>query len=179
MKQHFTDVLADVGTMALARDRVIETLAKVKADTHEYLGFVSGIVSSDGDEYVERNIRRLAAYTERIRSEQPFRIFSATDVFSPELFARLTEMKLDREEREAHFFDFWSAVLHSGHVTHVFFTPRWEQSAGASDEHKTAKQLGLTITYVDQVIVTAGETALLSEPALAKDWNRPEEDAAW
>ena len=28
---------------------------------------------------------------------------------------------------------------------------------------------------------TAGlaETALLSEPALAEDWNRPEEDAAW
>jgi hypothetical protein len=25
----------------------------------------------------------------------------------------------------------------------------------------------------------AGETALLSEHALAKDWNRPEEDAAW
>jgi hypothetical protein len=23
------------------------------------------------------------------------------------------------------------------------------------------------------------ETALLSEPALARDWNRPEEDAAW
>ena len=23
------------------------------------------------------------------------------------------------------------------------------------------------------------ETALLSEPALAEDWNRPEEDAAW
>ena len=25
----------------------------------------------------------------------------------------------------------------------------------------------------------AGETALLSEAALAKDWNRTEEDAAW
>jgi hypothetical protein len=25
----------------------------------------------------------------------------------------------------------------------------------------------------------AAETALLSEPALARDWNRPEEDAAW
>jgi hypothetical protein len=25
----------------------------------------------------------------------------------------------------------------------------------------------------------AGETALLSEPSLAADWNRPEEDAAW
>jgi len=32
------------------------------------------------------------------------------------------------------------------------------------------------------VIVLEGEvpaTALLSEAALAKDWNRPEEDAAW
>jgi hypothetical protein len=26
---------------------------------------------------------------------------------------------------------------------------------------------------------TTCETALLSEPALAEDWNRPEEDAAW
>ena len=26
---------------------------------------------------------------------------------------------------------------------------------------------------------TACETALLSEPALGRDWNRPEEDAAW
>ena len=24
-----------------------------------------------------------------------------------------------------------------------------------------------------------GESALLSEPSLARDWNRPEEDAAW
>jgi hypothetical protein len=27
--------------------------------------------------------------------------------------------------------------------------------------------------------VTTSETALLSEDALAKDWNRPEEDEAW
>ena len=26
---------------------------------------------------------------------------------------------------------------------------------------------------------SANETALLSEPALAEDWNRPEEEAAW
>lgn len=149
MKQHFADTLADVETMAVARERVIETLERVKADRHEYLGFVSGIISSDGDEQIERNIHRLAAFTEQIRREQPFPIFSATDVFSPELFERLTEMRLGRPEREAHFFDFWSAILHSGHVTHVFFTPRWEQSAGSSDEHKTALQLGLTVTYVD------------------------------
>lgn len=27
--------------------------------------------------------------------------------------------------------------------------------------------------------ISSGEPALLSEPSLAKDWNRPEEDAAW
>jgi len=33
------------------------------------------------------------------------------------------------------------------------------------------------VTIVDEPAIA--ETALLSEPALAKDWNRPEEDAAW
>lgn len=31
----------------------------------------------------------------------------------------------------------------------------------------------------DAPSVSSAETALLSEAALAKDWNRPEEDAAW
>ena len=31
----------------------------------------------------------------------------------------------------------------------------------------------------DEPTITVPETALLSEAALAEDWNRPEEDAAW
>jgi len=31
----------------------------------------------------------------------------------------------------------------------------------------------------DAPLVSSEESALLSEPALAKDWNRPEEDVAW
>ena len=31
----------------------------------------------------------------------------------------------------------------------------------------------------DAPVESVEETALLSEPALAKDWNRPEEDMAW
>jgi len=34
------------------------------------------------------------------------------------------------------------------------------------------------LTILDEPMPVA-ETALLSEAALAKDWNRPEEDAAW
>jgi hypothetical protein len=31
----------------------------------------------------------------------------------------------------------------------------------------------------DAPAAVANETALLSDPALAEDWNRPEEEAAW
>jgi len=34
------------------------------------------------------------------------------------------------------------------------------------------------VTILDEE-PTAEEVSLLSEPALAEDWNRPEEDAAW
>ena len=35
----------------------------------------------------------------------------------------------------------------------------------------------LLITVLEEAV--SSETALLSESALAADWNRPEEDAAW
>jgi hypothetical protein len=35
------------------------------------------------------------------------------------------------------------------------------------------------VTILERPIINIPETALLSEPALAEDWNRPEEDEAW
>jgi len=35
------------------------------------------------------------------------------------------------------------------------------------------------VTILADELSNVHETALLSEPALAEDWNRPEEDAAW
>jgi hypothetical protein len=43
----------------------------------------------------------------------------------------------------------------------------------------TSIRRALVTILEDEPAVTANETAILSEPALAKDWNRPEEDAAW
>ncbi len=42
----------------------------------------------------------------------------------------------------------------------------------------TARRALVTILEYEP-IDNISETALLSEPALAEDWNRPEEDAAW
>ena len=35
------------------------------------------------------------------------------------------------------------------------------------------------VTVLEELAVVPGEAALLAEPALAADWARPEEDAAW
>jgi hypothetical protein len=37
----------------------------------------------------------------------------------------------------------------------------------------------LVIVLDDEPLLKVSETALLSEPALAEDWNRPEEDEVW
>ncbi len=43
----------------------------------------------------------------------------------------------------------------------------------------SSKRRAVVMILEDAPSVSANETALLSESALGKDWNRPEEDAAW
>jgi len=45
--------------------------------------------------------------------------------------------------------------------------------------HLPAMRRALVTILEEQPAIHVPETALLSETALAKDWNRPEEDAAW
>jgi len=42
-----------------------------------------------------------------------------------------------------------------------------------------ATRRALVTILEEQPTASVGEAALLGEPALAKDWNRPEEDEAW
>jgi len=45
--------------------------------------------------------------------------------------------------------------------------------------HLPKSQRALVTILTDHPRTDVAEAALLSEPALAEDWNRPEEDAAW
>lgn len=47
------------------------------------------------------------------------------------------------------------------------------------DVHLPSTRRALVTILEDEPAEQLGETALLSEAALAEDWNRPEEDAAW
>lgn len=47
------------------------------------------------------------------------------------------------------------------------------------DIHLPAGRRALVTVLEDELAAHPAETALLSEAALAEDWNRPEEDVAW
>lgn len=47
------------------------------------------------------------------------------------------------------------------------------------DVHLSSKRRALVTILEDETTEQIGETTLLSETALAEDWDRPEEDAAW
>lgn len=45
--------------------------------------------------------------------------------------------------------------------------------------HLPATRRALVTILEEDPVFAISETALLSDPALAEDWNKPEEDAAW
>lgn len=47
------------------------------------------------------------------------------------------------------------------------------------EEVSIGKARRALVTILDEAPEAAGLTALASEPALAADWDRPEEDVAW
>ncbi|MBI2613444.1 MAG: hypothetical protein HYW62_01605 [Candidatus Levybacteria bacterium] len=121
-----------------------------KKNSIEKIGYVAGIITSGGPEYFKANRRRLADYVGKLRKIHNFPMFSAIDVFTSEVYERLEEWKLPFSEREVKARSFWRKILKSGHVTDIFMTPRFKKSKGASDEHKTAKEIGLTIHYMNE-----------------------------
>ncbi len=54
-----------------------------------------------------------------------------------------------------------------------------KESGITGDVELTIDRIGLIIRPIKEKDISARETMLLSESVLAKDWNRPEEDAVW
>ena len=129
--------------------RVFRTVKE--AEPQQRIGVVSGIITSEGDEFMERNIRRLHLYTAHLSQLHNFPVFSSVDVFGNGLYSQIKEFSFERELREKHFVDFWRGVYRSGHLTDVFMTPRWEKSSGARDEHAISLEEQIAIHYVDPV----------------------------
>lgn len=129
---------------------VLSVLKELKNEGAQRIGYVAGLVTSEGPENIDKNVRRLAKFTEHIRTQNDFPIFSSTDVISDELFERLGLEEFQKTDWEK----FWRDILGAEErfVTDIFMTPRWEASRGSRDEHKVAKEVGMQIHYLKEEI---------------------------
>jgi len=116
---------------------------------HPQLGYVSGVVSSDSPAKIEENLARLHDIASQLQKTHTFPIFSPPDIFSKGVLSRVEQAGVKGED----FIQFWRSVLMSGYVTDIFMTRRWQESRGATDEHKIALQAGLQIHYLKDPLV--------------------------
>jgi hypothetical protein len=137
------DSLEEVGIKLKA---ILEEFTNRPGQQDSRIGYVAGIVNSDGPEFRDRNIDRLNLFTEKIGHKFQMPAFSAADVYSEDVFNRVTKGGFNPSD----FVTFWRGIFELGYITDVFMTPRWEVSEGAQDEHETAQRLGIRIHYVNE-----------------------------
>lgn len=152
MKSEIYQAIKHSTNLVHVREGMFEVFQTIsEAEPNQKIGYVSGLISSEGPQHIERNMRRLEAYTELVRKQYGFPVFSATDVFGNGRFGQIEEFYFEKELREQHFIGFWRAVLGSGHITDVMMTPRWEISAGAKEEFAIAQEKEMKIHIIEPV----------------------------
>jgi len=143
MKDILYESLKDLETLEEIQEALIDELAKVRK-SHDRAGYVAGLISSNGLEEIPKNLESLLHHTEALRGQKEFPVFSAPEVYVKNRLDQLIESGYKQND----FINSWREILKSGHVTDIFMTPGWENSFGASDEHETAKELGIRIHYL-------------------------------
>ena len=135
--------------------QIVEAFNKLCRDLrkdNEQIGYVAGIVFSEGPENVKKNIGILNSYTEKLRKKSYFPIFSSVDLFyGNDFYNQIAETKLPYVRRRTAFIQFYQKMLRNGYITDIFMTPRWQKSEGYMDEYETAKDENLIIHYVDEL----------------------------
>lgn len=150
MREQIVIALAGLRSLEVMRNELHSIFSNIQAQGHARIGYVSGIVSSDGPEHVSRNIQRLGVYTEYVGSLYTIPVFSAADVFTGEIIRDLHKVGYTNEG----FIKFWREVLAPPErfVTDMFMTPRWEESLGARDELALAQEAGIALHYITHIL---------------------------
>lgn len=114
---------------------------------------IAGIISTDGDEYIMRNMALLLAWRKHIMQQIGATSFviTAPVIFTPELVESLKLLSLPRDVREGKMQKFWDDVMEANVITNIHFTPGWERSIGARREHEMAIKLAIRIHYPAQM----------------------------
>lgn len=145
MRDRISLAVAQAKTVDEVQELLTSLFRSLEAEGNlQRVGVVAGVLSGDGPDYLEQNIRRLETYTDYIRSRHTFPIFSPTDIFTPEMYDRM-----QAETVHACYAQFWENILLSGVVTDIFMTPRWDKSSNARRKHELAIEKAVRVHYWD------------------------------
>lgn len=146
MRNHLRDAAGLIRNFDDAHGHVVHVLRTFRNEYHySRIGYVSGVLTSDGPHRVLDNREELIRLAGVLQEMHHFPIFTLQDVFTPETLRRLKEAG----HTSRHYTDLAAQVLQSGHITDVFFAPRWEGSQTALFEHDIADRFGLRINYIE------------------------------
>jgi len=143
MKTKLKLVLEKADSFNEAEKLLIAFLSDVR-QTSGRVGYVAGLVASEGVEHVSKNYQYLSNFAQEIQKNHNIPVFSCGDIFGNGLFEKLCQNGIDHEA----FKLYWRKVIQSELITDIFMAPGWERSGGATDEHETAKKLKIKIHYL-------------------------------
>ena len=150
MKEIFSFVLYRVETLPQVLERLprVFDIVRRRYGDNGQIHYVSGIISGDGEERIPYNLFKLNEETLKVRKDwENHIVFSATDVFTPQVYSGLKELRLPREEREESFRNFWAEAITLLEVTDMHLTDGWERSPGARFEKELAESLGIRLHF--------------------------------
>lgn len=127
---------------------LVSYLSKIHAS--KKIVYVSGIITSDGQDFIKRNIRNLKRHTKDISCGTDSHVFSAVDALTSNVIENLRKHNHYTEE---HYRVFWKTILESKVIDSIVMTPGWSRSSGAIIEYRTALSEKIEILFIDDCAV--------------------------
>lgn len=141
-KEFLTTSISGSSSLLEAELNFLEALKYIKEQSPDLLiYYLIGTVTSDGPEYIERNLQLLKERSQKAGEVLDGIVFSAADIFNQQLFDRFDKRGAVNQD----YLDFWEDILKSGFITDIIRASGWEKSMGASHENKIASQEGIAI----------------------------------
>lgn len=118
-------------------------LDKYKNAGFSRIGFISGRLR-DG-EHKQEDERIMNEYASAVENKYGFPVVCSTKIFTTDVWDNLAESRIPKSDRPSLFWDFFTGVIKSGHITDVFMIPGWNEAVGSKKEKEAAIDMNLTI----------------------------------
>lgn len=153
MVEYLSYGLEASSTLAQVKDSLLGLLGNIKrVSPKSEIWFISGVITAEGPEFRSRNRELIRNYGEYIRNKHYSLAFSAVDVFSEGLIAKVKASGA----KSGDFTPMWLEFIKEGKdfLTGIITTPRWQNSPGSVLEVATASRLGLKIIQMEEELLS-------------------------